>query len=265
MVVDKTLLEKLKSFGLNSYQAKLWVALLSRGIATAGELADLSNVPRSRAYDVLESLEKKGFIVMKIGKPIKYIAVTPNEVVKRVEKQINEDAQKDLSMIKDLEASDAMNELVMLHQAGIEKIDPSELASSIKGRSNLYSELGEMMEEAKKTILICTTDEGLCRKVDQFKKSFAKLKKKGISIKIAAPFTDKAKTAAKELKGLAQLKQANIDSRFVIVDNSKVAFMLMNDKDVNATYDSAIKVKSNYFAKSMADMFDKTWKSMKTV
>ena len=71
MIVQKDFLNKLKDFGLNSYESKLWVALLSRGVSTAGELADISSVPRSRAYDVLESLEKKGFIVMKVGKPIK--------------------------------------------------------------------------------------------------------------------------------------------------------------------------------------------------
>ena len=83
MIVQKHFLNKLRDFGLNSYEAKLWTALLSRGISTAGELSDIANVPRSRSYDVLESLEKKGFVVMKLGKPIKYIAVSPKEVVER--------------------------------------------------------------------------------------------------------------------------------------------------------------------------------------
>ncbi|MBI2665693.1 TrmB family transcriptional regulator [Candidatus Woesearchaeota archaeon] len=87
MIVQKDFLNKLKDFGLNSYESKLWVALLSRGVSTAGELSDISNVPRSRAYDVLESLEKKGFIVVKVGKPIKYLAVNPGEVVDRVKKR----------------------------------------------------------------------------------------------------------------------------------------------------------------------------------
>ena len=69
MIVQKSFLMKLKDFGLNSYEAKLWVALLSRGVSTAGELSDIANVPRSRTYDVLESLEKKGFIIVKIGNP----------------------------------------------------------------------------------------------------------------------------------------------------------------------------------------------------
>ena len=92
MIVQKDFLNRLKDFGLNSYESKLWIALLSRGVSTAGELSDISNVPRSRAYDVLESLEKKGFIIVKVGKPIKYLAVTPTEVVERVKKKVVEDA-----------------------------------------------------------------------------------------------------------------------------------------------------------------------------
>ena len=64
--------KQLKNLGLNSYEAKTWVALLSRGMATATELSDISNVPRSRSYDVLESLERKGFIKVKHGKQISY-------------------------------------------------------------------------------------------------------------------------------------------------------------------------------------------------
>ena len=38
-----------KNFKLNIYEVKIWTALLSRGIASAGELADISGVPRRGA------------------------------------------------------------------------------------------------------------------------------------------------------------------------------------------------------------------------
>ncbi|RJQ17958.1 hypothetical protein C4573_00830, partial [Candidatus Woesearchaeota archaeon] len=57
MIVQQDFVKKLKDFGLNSYEVKIWTALLSRGVSTAGELSDIANVPRSRSYDVLESLE----------------------------------------------------------------------------------------------------------------------------------------------------------------------------------------------------------------
>ena len=105
MIVQKNFLNKLKDFGLNTYESKLWTALLSRGVSTAGELSDIANVPRSRSYDVLESLEKKGFIVMKLGKPIKYLAVPPAEVIERVKKRVSEEASRHGELLESLRGS----------------------------------------------------------------------------------------------------------------------------------------------------------------
>ena len=109
MVINKKFMNKLKDFGLNSYEVKIWAALLSRGISSAGELSDISNVPRSRAYDVLESLEKKGFIVMKIGKPLKYIAVPPQEVIDRVKRDIHENAQSQIVLIDEIKKDEVFS------------------------------------------------------------------------------------------------------------------------------------------------------------
>jgi len=100
MLVQKETLNELRQrFKLNIYEVKIWTALLSRGIAAASELADISGVPRSRCYDVLESLEKKGFIIMKIGKPIKYIAVEPEVVVERVKKKLQDEASEQIKIV----------------------------------------------------------------------------------------------------------------------------------------------------------------------
>ena len=127
MIIEKKFLTKIKDFGLNSYESKVWVALLSRGVSTAGELSDIANVPRSRSYDVLESLEKKGFVVMKLGKPIKYIAVPPGEVVERVKKNMRKDAENAVERLDNLKKTEVLKELQTLHEQGVELIEPSEL------------------------------------------------------------------------------------------------------------------------------------------
>ena len=139
MIVQKEFLVKLKNdFRLNIYEVKIWTALLSRGIATAGELADISGVPRSRCYDVLESLEKKGFIIMKIGKPIKYIAVQPEEIVARVKKNLKTDSEQAIDVFDKLRDTDVFKELDLLYKAGIEHIDPTEISKSIIGNICLF-------------------------------------------------------------------------------------------------------------------------------
>ena len=94
MIVNEEFLSRLrKIFDLNLYEVKVWASLLSRGVSTAGELSSISDVPRSRTYDILESLEKNGFIVMRLGKPIKFVALKPEEVIERVKKNLVRDAQ----------------------------------------------------------------------------------------------------------------------------------------------------------------------------
>lgn len=67
MIVKEEFLSKLRRyFALNLYEVKIWTALLSRGVSTAGELSDIANVPRSRSYDVLESLEKKDLLLWRL-------------------------------------------------------------------------------------------------------------------------------------------------------------------------------------------------------
>src|SRR5512144_2946162 len=112
MIVKDEFLSKLRRyFNLNLYEVKIWTALLSRGVSTAGELSDIANVPRSRSYDILESLEKKGFVVMKLGKPIKYIAVQPAEVVERVKKNMKQEADDSIKRLEDLKKTDVIQEL----------------------------------------------------------------------------------------------------------------------------------------------------------
>jgi len=265
MIVQKEFLSKLKDFGLNTYESKLWTALLSRGISTAGELSDIANVPRSRSYDVLESLEKKGFIIMKLGKPIKYIAVQPEEVIERVKKRVVEDGEAKLNVLKTLKSSDVLEELNMLHKQGIELVEPSDLSGSIKGRNNIYNHIESMLKDAEKSVTLMTTAQGLIRKTEAMKSVFAKLAKKGVKIRIAAPLTKESKEAAKELSEFAEVRhidEKDVNSRFCVVDGKQLTFMLMDDKDVHPTYDVGIWVNTMFFSNALESMFESKWKGL---
>src|SRR5574342_634191 len=114
MIVKEEFLSRLrKIFDLNLYEARVWTALLSRGISTAGELSNISDVPRSRTYDILESLEKRGFIVMKLGKPIKFVALKPGEVIERAKKNLVIEAQEKSKRLEKLKSDEVLNELNM--------------------------------------------------------------------------------------------------------------------------------------------------------
>jgi len=265
MIVKEEFLSKLRrDFGLNLYEVKIWTALLSRGVSTAGELSDIADVPRSRSYDVLESLEKQGFVVMKIGKPIKYIAVDPEEVVERVKKNVSNQAKDRVGQLEDLKSTDVLKELKSLHTTGIELVDPTELSGSIRGRHNLYSHLELTISGAEKTVTIMTTTQGLMRKVEGLKPIFEKLHKRGVVIRIAAPLTDECAATIKDLGDIAEVRHTDkLVGRFTLVDANEIVFMVLNDGEVHPTYDVGIWVNTPFFSQALEGLFELAWNEMK--
>lgn len=268
MIFGQDFLTKLKSFGLNSYEGKLWVALLSRGVSTAGELSDIADVPRSRTYDVLESLEKKGFIIVKIGKPIKYLAVDPSEVVSRVQKSIQKETETQIKLIDELKGSDILKELSLLHNQGIEMVDPVDHSGSFRGRDSVYDHIEAMCKGAESTITLMTTETEFVRKLERFKKVFEKAAQRGVKIRIAAKLQKismndelvKLSASFAEVKNVSQMT-----SRFVIVDGKEVLFMLQNDDSVHSSYDVGVWVNTPFFAGALEQLFELAWKEMEVV
>jgi len=264
MIVKEEFLSKLRRyFALNLYEVKIWAALLSRGVATAGELSDIANVPRSRSYDVLESLERKGFVIMKLGKPIKYIAVPPAEVLERVKKNLKEDSDERIKRLEELKTTEVLNELNVLHTNGIELVEPTELSGILRGRHNLYSHLELAIRNAQQSVTIMTTPQGFIRKVEGLKPVFEKLKKKGVKIRIAASLTKETKDSLKEVSEVAEVRHVDSKARFCIVDGKELVFMIMDDQEVHPTYDVGIWVTTPFFASALEGMFNVAWKGLK--
>ncbi len=263
MIVKDDLLSKLRRyFDLNLYEVKLWTGLLSRGVSTAGELSDIADVPRSRSYDVLESLEKKGFVVMKLGKPIKYIAIPPGEVVDRVKKNMQTNAQEKIKRLESVKGSPLLTELETLHTNGISLVEPSEMSGCLRGRNNLYNHLDLLMKEAKKSVNIMTSEKGFMRKAEGLRPSMEKAKKRGVKIRISAPLTKENKKIADSLKGVAEVKHNDkVQSRFITVDSNDMVFMTLNDEEVHPSYDLGVWVKTPYFTAAMDHMFNGVWNS----
>ena len=265
MIVKEEFLSRLRRFfSLNLYEVKIWTALLSRGVSTAGELSDIANVPRSRSYDVLESLEKKGSVIMKLGKPIKYIAVPPKEVVERVKKNIEASAKEEVKKLTDLKNTDVVEELSTLHTQGVELVEPADLSGSLRGRHNLYNHLELTIRNAEETVTLMTTATGFIRKMEGLKPTFEKLKKRGVRIRVAAPLTKDSINSLKDVQGLVEVRHTDSRARFCIVDGKEIIFMVLDDQEVHPTYDVGIWVNTPFFASAMENLFELAWKSMKS-
>ena len=130
------LVEKLKEIGFNSYEAKVYIALLKKYPATGYEVSKLANIPQSRTYDTLKVLEEKGIVVPTNTKPISYTPIKPKQLISSYQKKINSTInylEKHLPEVKD-----NYNEPVV----------------TITSKNSIHNKIIEVIQNAKKEIYL---------------------------------------------------------------------------------------------------------------
>ncbi|MFH1358585.1 MAG: helix-turn-helix domain-containing protein [archaeon] len=259
MIIRPELVNQIKDhFNLNIYETKVWLALLGKGVASAGEIAEVSGVPRSRTYDVLESLEKRGFALMKLGKPVKYIAVKPNIIIEKLKTNTLRNANEKISSIANLKETAEYKELEQLYNVGIEPIKQEEISGSVRGKSTIYNHVKELLENAKKEVIICTSTTEILNKSRFFSLIFERLRKANIKIKIALAGDERdVKKINNKFKIKAKL--IKVDTKFFIADQEQVLFMISNggmpDEEI------AVWLNTPFFASTLSFMFNQAVKS----
>ena len=254
MLVKQELINKIKDyFDLNIYETKVWLALLGKGSASAGEIAQISGVPRSRTYDVLESLEKKGFAIIKLGKPVKYLGVKPHMVLEKMKNNVRKQAEEKVEMLSNIKGTEEYENLEQLYIGGIEPVKREDLSAAIRGRSNVSNYLREILQEAKKEVVICTNAHEMNFKLKLFQETIDLLIKNGIKVQVAlSGDTELIKKISKVIN--TKVKQVDIDTKFFIIDKEQILFYLSKESSKN---DQAIWLNSEFFAQSFSTLFEK--------
>ncbi|MFB6158055.1 MAG: TrmB family transcriptional regulator [Candidatus Nanohalobium sp.] len=270
MVASNDTLDKLEDIGLNMYERKIYSALLGRSVSTAGELSEMTNVPRSRAYDVLESLAEKGLVVIKSSKPMEYVAIPPEQAIENIKAQHRQDLEEKLDKLEDFKDSEAVEELESLYDQGVELVDPAEMSGSLQGEHQINQHQGTMMQDAEESIKIMTSEDGLNDLLNNHSDLLQEARDKGVNVKVLAPVTDRNREAFDKIKDVAEvrdlqgadqkLEEVDVpEGRFTIVDDDALTMSMTHD-DVHSTQDTAFWTQSDHMADSMlSPMFDVLW------
>ena len=255
MLIKQDLISKIKDyFDLNVYETKVWLALIGKGIASAGEVASISRVPRSRAYDVLETLEKKGFAIVKLGKPIKYIGIKPKIILEKLKNNIKKNAEEKIDNLLKIKDTDEFSKLEELYKGGINPVKREDISAALKGKSNISNYLREILQNAEKEVIICTNAEEIKSKTKLFQQTFEVLKKGNIRVKFALSGQDDLIKQIENKFGM-KIKKVNIDAKFFIIDRREILFYL--SKEESGKEDTAIWLNSEFFAQAFASLFEK--------
>ncbi len=253
MLVKKELINKIKDyFYLNIYETKVWLALLGKGTASAGEIAEISGVPRSRTYDVLESLEKKGFAIVKIGKPVRYIGIKPRMILEKLKNDVRRDAEERIVGLSNIKGTEEFSKLEEIYKTGIAPIKGEEITAALQGRLNISNHLREILQNAEKEVIICTNADEIKSKLKLFQQTIANIKKGNVKIKMALSGEE---SLIKFLEKSFEIKisSTNLETKFFIVDRREMLFYISKKENKE---DVAIWLNSEFFAQAFAALFE---------
>ncbi|MBL7169742.1 MAG: TrmB family transcriptional regulator [Candidatus Aenigmarchaeota archaeon] len=267
MLASSEVMDALKSIGLNLYERKLWVALLAKGVATAGELSAVANVPRSRSYDVLQTLADKGFVIVQTSKPLKYVTVSPKEALGKAKDRLKESYLRNTERIAKLQKSKIVEELDGIHNKGLQLVSPEDLTGALKGKYSVLQQMDSMLKNATSSVSIVTTPVGLNELFENQLSILKKLKDKGVKIRIAIKADEKCSEAIKALSGVAEVKNISdmkvpLHGNFYVIDKEQLSMGLSDPESVHTSQQMMFWTKSKHAAESLGEpLFNLVWEN----
>ncbi len=143
MTISDRARRSLQEFGLTDYEIRSYTSLLEIGPATASELSEASGVPYSKIYEILGSLEKKGWIEMEHGRPSKYYPKPPSVALEITKSQLETALKTNEGLV--------LEELQPLYEKKGVRERPD--IWIVRGNLNVLAKIRETIEHVQKEIL----------------------------------------------------------------------------------------------------------------
>jgi sugar-specific transcriptional regulator TrmB len=204
--VKSRIVSRLKEIGLSTNEAVAYIALLAHPRSTASALCKETGVPDSKIYYTLDSLSKKGMIIIQQGTPNVYVALHPKEAIANLKQRLA-DAFKE----KTNQADALVDALAPIFEAA-ESPQELELAYIVRGQKNILRRMKDLMESARKEITIFIQHPAVAQEV---KKALEKAKMRGVKLNIAVA---KGILRTGELSEFGNLRLLHCEGSMLIVD-----------------------------------------------
>ncbi|MFX0197090.1 MAG: TrmB family transcriptional regulator [Candidatus Hodarchaeota archaeon] len=165
----------LKMLGLSTYEASTFYTLVVNLEMTAADLSRQTGIPDSKIYHTLNSLETRGMISIKKGRPSLYKALQPDEAMMNLKQTLDEDYQQKVMMLEAL-----TTKFTRLYES-VESKEEMELAYVIHGIRGIFEKMNNLIRQAQRSLLVFVPDMDFWKRVEQ---SLVEAAGRGIKIEL---------------------------------------------------------------------------------
>jgi len=227
MPINAERLAKLREFGLTEYQARVYLALLDLGEATAGQVPSQARVPRTRIYSTVTQLHEKGLVEIIPEYPMKYRPITLSRYMENLANSLRDQARNLEGQKEGLAQEFSIRAPTRAERHG--------RFEAIYGRRNVRERLSKMYDGAKAEIIYIGTSQSPGRIVKSRFWWIQQKVKEGVRLRYAFPLTLENLQDAEKLATLAEVRAIKIDLPvyFLVVDKGQVLFVHPIPNDPN--------------------------------
>ena len=255
MPVNPDRIRKLREFGLTEYQARVYLALLDLGTATASQIPPIARVPRTRIYATMQQLHEKGLVEIVPESPLKYKPVPFSNYLTKLASEQRQKAET-------LEASIAQLETEFGIVGGQAPAEAGRF-EAVYGRRNARERLIKMYSAAKREAYAIGTTKSPGRIMKAFGAILQEKRKEGVALHYAFPVTEENWEDVGILETVAEVR--NIDFHMPVYMHvvDKREFLMSHPiPDDDSSYrgeDIAIWTNDEAIAGAMHAMAEKIW------
>jgi sugar-specific transcriptional regulator TrmB len=135
--------ELLQQLGLKEYEAKCLVALSRLPKATAKEISETSEVPRTRVYDAIRVLESKGLVEIQHSNPQQFRAVSIAETGETLRQEYESRTETLVEALEDIEPAQSTTDEEITHEVW-----------SLTGETAIRNRTGQLIDAAGEEVIL---------------------------------------------------------------------------------------------------------------
>jgi len=238
-ITSEEVRKTLKEIGMTEYESRTYLTLLKSGAMTASQISESANVPYSKIYEILNSLEKKGWIETEQSRPSRYYPKPPSEAFEATKLRIEDklDAWKQI----------VTSELQPLYEKRELREKPD--IWILRGEFNIIAKLQEMLGKVKSELMIAIPYPAK-NLIKTLLPIFIKLQKSPVKIQIMVT----KNVLTKEIETLTHFieirKRESMFGGGIIIDNKEAMLFLGEEKPnlvIWSNHIGLVKLAKDYF------------------
>ena len=241
--------------GLTEYQARVYLALLDMGTATASQIPPLSKVPRTRNYATMQQLHEKGLVQILPETPLRYKAVPFDAYLRTLSDDLRAKAKRIDAGLEALAQEFSINVQREPESRG--------RFEAIYGRKNVRERLLKMYDSAAREVIGIGTTKSPGRILGAFTPELVEKAKEGVRLKYAFCFTPENRDDVRALLKFAEVRHIDFMMPVYMHDFDGREFLMSHPiPDDDSSYrgdDIAIWTNDPAIADAMSQMSERIW------